>query len=142
MRIGELGPGHVHDRVGVAAEGAVTHVAHHADDLARPFLHAGAQATADRDAFADRAGVGPILPRHRLVDDGDAGCARRVLLREGAPAHERDLEHVEVVGRHGREAAAAVRGSVERPPLDDEAEAEPALQRHAAAGRGRLDFGQ
>ena len=101
-----------------------------------------AQSLADRDPVGQRVAGSARTLRHRLVDDRDAGRAAGVLIGERAAPHDGNLEGAEVGRRDRRETAAAVRRPVERPPFDDDRQAEPALERHAARGARDLDAGQ
>ena len=59
--------------------------------------------------------LGPEAARHRLVDDHHRRCTRAVSRSVNvAAAHDRDLEHFEVAGRHGLPAAAAVERAIGR----------------------------
>ena len=92
---------------------------------------------ADHEALVERLAVLEILPRERLVDDHRGRRQPVVAFVEGTPAFHRDPEHLEVAGRYGQPAAAAVKRIVgERPALDDEPEAVAAFERHAARGTG------
>ncbi len=96
-----------------------------------------AEPLADRDAVGQRIAGRPEPLRHRLVDDRHAGRAAGVLIGERAAPHDRNLEGAEVGRRDRREPAAAVRRSVERPPFDDDRQAEPALRAARSTRRPR-----
>ena len=140
MRVGQLRPWDVHDRLRIPVEADVAHVAGNADDLARRFLEHRPQALADGDACAQRIAVGPVSLCHGLVDDDDAGRAAAVLVGETAAAQNGNLEHGEVGRRDRREPAAAMkRTGGERAPLDDERQAEAAFERYAARRARHFD---
>ncbi len=66
-------------------------------------------ASGDADCGASRrttcptaVAIRPELARDGLGHDHDARLRRAFRLREAAPAHDLDAEHIEVVGRHGQ----------------------------------------
>ena len=130
-----------HLRSGFFVERAVTTVGDDADDLpvglGRELAHAAA---ADGQPVVERVALGPVLLRHRLVDDDDGRRRRGIARGERAPALDRDLEDLEVAGRHGVPGAASMDRLVgrERTANDGEAEAVAAFERHAAGGTGHL----
>ena len=143
-RVGHLHRGRVHRRPRLVVEAAVAGVADDADDLA---LGLGGElahhAAAEHEAFADRAPVGPVLPGHRLVDDGHRRGQRVVAVGEDAALPDRNLEHVEVAGADRQPPGAAVERRIgERPAGDHERQPEPAFERHATRRRGRGHAGQ
>ncbi len=85
------------------------HVLHHADD-AEPDVGVGAHAAIDRIL------VGPVLLRHRAVDDDDELASTIVAGVEESAFHERDVHRLEVVWRH-----LALIGDLQLPRLPDAA---------------------
>src|SRR5206468_10638213 len=67
VRVRELCPWHVHDRLRIAIEAAVTHIAGNAHDLSRRLLELGPKSLPDRQARCQRIAVGPGLLRQRRV---------------------------------------------------------------------------
>src|SRR6185312_7515135 len=68
---------------------------------------------ANVDARTDRVALGPVCPRHRLVDDDHGRRGRCIGRREGAPRYEWNAQRAEVVLRcdHGEdERRGPIRG--------------------------------
>src|SRR6185437_4247004 len=62
------------------------------------------------ESFSQRRGIRPRTPRERLANDGDGKCTFAIGFIERAAANDRHAERREVVGRHGFEVEAWVRG--------------------------------
>ena len=138
MRVRELRPWHVHDRLRIPVEASVTHITRDADDLPPGELHSRAEPFADRDPVGQRITVRPEPLRHRLIDDRHAGRAACVLIGEGAAPQDWNPERAEIGRRDRSEPAAAMERAVERTSLDDDRQPEATLERHAACRAGDL----
>ena len=75
----------MYDRIRLAVQRTVAHVADDADDLGRRLLHVWSQPAPDHEPFANRIPVWPVLARHGLIDDHDARRTGRVLLGKVRP---------------------------------------------------------
>src|SRR5439155_12900255 len=106
---------------------SITHITSDADDLTPDQLHFGGKSSPDCDAVGEWITCRPVPLRHGLIDDHDARRAARVLIRERAAPHNRNLECAKVRRRNRRKPAAAMRRAVERSSLNDDGKAEAAL---------------
>jgi hypothetical protein len=71
-------------------------VTHDSDNLARSFSKGGACTRTNEYSIFERIAVGPVLPGHGLIDNGNARYGSIVLLRKAAATQERDLESIEI----------------------------------------------
>src|SRR3984957_15780223 len=141
--IRHLRHGNVHDRLGIAVEAAVSHVADNSNDFARRLFEFRAHSFADRDALAHGIRVLPIFLGHALVDQDDRFRAAVVAVRKHAAAQQRNLENVKIARRERAIPGAAMRRTVgERATFDDERKTEAAFQGKAARRSKRDDAGK
>src|SRR5579863_4468747 len=120
--IGNLGVRDVHHGAGIAVESLPANVAHDPDDLARSFrCQFRHQSLPDPDLIAKRVGLGPELPRHRLIDDDYRVRAGVVALVESTATQHRYSEGFEIAGRYRYPPASAMkRALLQRPAHNQE----------------------
>ena len=137
---GHLTLRNVHHADALIPQPVLADVADNADDLPGRLFELRSESLADHDDLTERVLFGPVLLRHRVVDDQHASGRAGVDLGERASAQQRNPEHPEVVRRHGPPLLVSAVLAPSRWLTDDpERQIDPGLDRKRNGGCRDID---